>query len=220
MSDDATAHELNALPSPEAFAAPAPRRRRRAKRLFAERAPMMNITSAIDLMTVMLIYLLMSTSSDPFSIKETRLLALPRSSSNFPALYTVPMQVTKKEITVDGRRVLTVKCTLDGRPCGDGDYGRDEAVFSIDPVYKEDHRAESLLIEPLQHALEERVTWMREQNLSMPEEVRKRYMANEGAATIVADRDMPFRLIAEVVYTTAKAQLGDIRFAVIRQGGL
>jgi biopolymer transport protein TolR len=198
-------------------AAHSPRRRRRPSSL--TRVPSMNITSAIDLMTVILIYLLMSASSDPFSIKENKLLALPRSASNFPALYTVPLQVNKREITVDGRRALLVRCSLDGRACTEDDYSRDEAMFSIDPIYKENRRAESLLIEPLREALEKKVASMREQNLQMPEEIRKRYMANEGAATIVADRDMPFRLMAEVVYTTAAAQLGDIRFAVIVQGG-
>ncbi len=209
---------LNAPPDPAAFTAHEGGKGRVERRVHEE-PPGLSITSLMDMMTIMLVYLLVSISSDPFSIKENEIMRLSRSSANFPALYTVPLQVNKKEITVDGKRALPVRCTFNGRPCSDDDYGRAEASFSIDPVNKENGKAESLLVTPLKEALVKKVQVMREQNAGLPEEIRKRYMASQGAATIVADRDMPYRLIAEVVYTVGAAELGDIRFAVAHQGG-
>ena len=55
--------------------------------------------------------------------------------------------------------------------------------------------------------------------MSMPEDVRKKYEANQGVATIICDRDIPYRLLAEVVYTTAMAELHDVRFAVVYATG-
>ena len=38
----------------------------------------------------------------------------------------------------------------------------------------------------------------------------------KGAATIVADTDVPFRLISEVIYTSGMSGLNDMRFALIK----
>jgi len=181
--------------------------------------PGLSMTSLMDMMTIMLVYLLVSISSDPFSIKETTVLRLSRAASAHPAMYTVPLQANKREITVDGRRALTVRCTYNGRSCADDDYGRPEATFSIDPAYKEGGRADSLLLLPLQKALQDAVQAMNAQNAALPDEIRRRYEANRGAATIIADKDLPYRLIAELVYTAGAAGLADIRFAVAYAGG-
>ena len=176
----------------------------------------LNINSMMDIMTILLVFLLVSITSDPLAIKESAFLKLSRAGATFPAVYTIPMQVNKKEILVDTTRALSVTCKYQGRPCTEEDLERAGLTLEIDPVNKEHGKRESLLIVPLKEALEKAVKEMKDQNMELPEEVRRKYMANKGVATIICDRDIPYRMIAEVVYTTAMAELHDIRFAIVQ----
>ena len=175
----------------------------------------LNINSLMDIMTIMLVFLLVSITSDPLQVKESAIMMLSRSAASFPAAYTIPIQVNKKEILVDGKRAVVVSCKFQGRDCSDEDLERTGLTFMIDPLNKEHNKRESLLIVPLKEKLEKAVKDMKDQNLTLKEEVRKKYEANQGVATILCDRDIPFRMIAEVVYTVAMAELHDIRFAVV-----
>ncbi len=189
-------------------------RKRRTKRNLEDDVPLM-INSMMDIMTILLVFLLVSVTSDPLQVKENETMKLSRSSANFPAVYSTPLQINKKEIVVDQKRALSVACKLDGRPCTDEDLNKPGAQFYIDPVDKEHGKRESLLIVTLKDALDKSIKRMKEQNLDLPEEVRKKYLANQGVATIMCDKDIPYRMIAEVVYTTAMAELHDIRFAIV-----
>lgn len=193
--------------------------RQMAKRAKGRRAPddplPLNINSMMDIMTILLVFLLVSVTSDPLAIKENNTLKLTRSTSNFPAVYSTPITVNKQEIVVDQKRALPVACKLNGRPCTEDDFEKQGAQFYIDPVNKEHGKRESLLIVPLQTQLKKSIDRMKDQNMDLPEEVRKKYLLNQGVATIICDRDMPFRMIAEIVYTTAMVELHDIRFAIV-----
>ena len=189
-------------------------RKRRKKRVLGGDIPLM-INSMMDIMTILLVFLLVSVTSDPLQVKENETMKLSRSSANFPAVYSTPLQINKKEIVVDQKRALSVACKLDGRPCTDEDLNKPGAQFYIDPVDKEHGKRESLLIVTLKNELDKSIKRMKEQNLDLPEEVRKKYLANQGVATVLCDKDIPFRMIAEVVYTTAMSELHDIRFAIV-----
>ena len=193
--------------------------KRKAKPRRKDESGDLNINSMMDIMTILLVFLLVSVSSDPLAIKESNILKLARSSMNFPAVYTIPLQVNKKEILVDGKKALPVQCRYQGRPCEEEDYERPEATFRIDDMNKEHGKSESLLIVPLKESIAKAVKKLKDQNMSMPEDVRKKYESNQGVATIVCDRDIPYRLLAEVVYTTAMAELHDVRFAVVYATG-
>jgi hypothetical protein len=180
----------------------------------------LSINSMMDIMTILLVFLLVSITSDPLAIKEGALLKLSRSTANFPAVYTIPLTINKKEILVDTKRALPVACKYQGRPCTEADFERSGLSLSIDPVNKEHGKRESLLIVPLKEMLTKAVKDLKDQNLDLPEEVRRKYMANQGVATIICDRTIPYRMIAEVVYTTAMCELHDIRFAVVYSGAV
>ena len=182
-------------------------------------ATSLNINSMMDIMTIILVFLLVSVTSDPLAIAESAILKLTHSSANFPAVYTIPIQVNKKEIVVDQNKAVPVSCKFNGRPCTEEDYERPGLSFSIDPVHKEHGKRESLLIVPLKEVLEKAVKGLKDQNMDLPEEVRKKYLANPGVATIVCDKSIPYRMIAEIVYTTAMAELHDIRFAIVYTEG-
>lgn len=208
MSDET----LNSAPTHFEEAPPA-QGRKRAR--FAPEAPTLTMTSLMDMMTIMLVFLLVSITSDPLAIKESSLMAMPRAAAQYPAIYSIVVQVNKKEILVDQKKALTVSCKLDGRPCTDEDLTKPGAVFYVDPVNKEHGKRESLLVVPLKTELQTEIKRMKDQNVGMPEELRKRYAEAQGAVTLVVDRDIPFRMVAEIVYTVASAELNDIRFAVV-----
>jgi len=189
--------------------------KRKKGRRKAEDAAPLNINSMMDIMTILLVFLHVSVTSDPLAVKENDTLKLTRSTSNFPAVYSTPILVNKQEIVVDQKRALPVACKLNGRPCTDDDFAKQGAQFYIDPVNKEHGKRESLLIVPLRDTLKKAVDRMKDQNMDLPEAQRKKFMQNQGVATIICDRDMPFRMIAEIVYTTAMVELHDIRFAIV-----
>ena len=82
--------------------------------------------------------------------------------------------------------------------------------FKIDKSYK-GGSDEQFLIEPLQKRLQQLVREQKEENVHIRREFK-------GVATIIADRDIPFRILAEVVHTAGMAELSDIRFAVLKTG--
>jgi len=43
--------------------------------------------------------------------------------------------------------------------------------------------------------------------------------AFKGEVTIVADQDMSFRLLSEVMYTAGQAEFSKFKFAVVKKGG-
>ena len=188
--------------------------RRKKKRKIEDKAELA-INSMMDIMTILLVFLLISITSDPLAIRETAVLKMARSTATFPVVATVPVQVNKKEILVDNKRAVAVACKFNGRPCQEDDLERPGAKFYIDQVNKEHGKEQSLLIVPLKEALTKAVKHLKDQNLELPEEVRRKYMANQGVATLVCDRYLPYRMIAEIVYTTAMAELHDIRFAIV-----
>lgn len=209
------------------------------------KAGALTITSLMDAMTILLVFLLVSITSDPLNVKQDDNLLLARSTVSYsPGDDSIPITVTKQHIVVDHKAVVQVECTLDGRPCtsqeseaeakvavrpeadiqlmnycqqspvpGDctpEDLDRIERVrFRIDKSYKEDGNEDSFLIVPLQKRLQQLVKDQKEQNLLLGRDF-------SGVATIICDRNIPFRMLAEVVHTAGMAELGDIRFAVIK----
>lgn len=217
---------------------------RKAKRQ-REAAAGVTITSLMDALTILLVFLLMSITADPLSIREDDSLHLAKSTVEYnPGTDSIPIVVTKNHIVVDHEPVVQVECTLDGRVCSnlplegqfaistlpEGDIqalsycariplpddctpevlSRLEQVrFRIDKSYKQDGSDEQFLILPLHKKLQQLVRAQKEENLALGREFK-------GVATIVADRDLPFRMLAEIVHTAGMAELGDIRFAVFK----
>jgi len=178
----------------------------------------MNINSMMDIMTILLVFLLVSVTSDPLAVKENDVLKLSRSYATFPALMSVPIQISKKEITVDQTRAVPVVCKLDGRTCTDADYKNNRIRLSIDPMNKEHGKKDSLLIVPLKNALDKAVKQMKDDLANAPAEMVEKYKHNQAVATIICDQTIPYRMIAEIVYTTGMATLTDMRFAIIYAG--
>ena len=222
------------------------RAQRKAKRKLEDKGGL-TITSLMDAMVILLIFLLVSITSDPLNVKQDDNLVLARSTVDYsPHDDSIPITITKTHIVVDSQGVVQVECTIDGHLCSNDPDANDRAQgarpetdiqalnycqelpppddctpedlvqlrkrmrFRIDKSYK-GGSDEQFLIGPLQKRLQQLVREQKEENVELRREFK-------GVTTIIADRDIPFRILAEVVHTAGMAELSDIRFAVLKTG--
>lgn len=223
----------------------------------------LNINSIMDMMTIMLVYLLVSMTSDPLNIKMDDYLVLARSTAEFgPKQDSVPITITKRHVVVDNQPVVTVHCKFQGRECTEDDIKAlatcqayvdecgpqaldyeakineadpksyqdrlktceskaDKACtvdelraletirFYFDKTDKQDGDENKFLITPLLTRLKELVKRKREEDQMLQIEFK-------GITTVIADQNIPFRMIAEVVHTAGMAELNEIRFAIVK----
>jgi len=185
-------------------------------------------TSLMDALVVLLMFLLVTISSDPLNVKMDNNLLLATSVSSVEPKDAVPVVIKKSFIAVDDKEVVRVDCRLSGAPCdasqiarrtfcdmnkkecGGGELQQLRTMsFFVDKSYKEDADENSFLIVPLLKALEEKVKMEQEENRELKREFK-------GMVNIIADRDIPFRLLAEVVHTAGVAGLSNMRFAIVK----
>ncbi|MCB9727558.1 MAG: biopolymer transporter ExbD [Deltaproteobacteria bacterium] len=172
----------------------------------------LNINSLMDIMTILLVFLLINITSDPLSITQDDYLTLAKSTADYNPEDSVPITITKRNIIVDHKQIVKVDCASGGQVCQEGDYTKEGNFYSVDKSFKEDGSESSFLIEPLEKKLSALVKQQKEE----AKELNREFKA---VATIISDRDIPFRLIAEVVHTAGMAGLSDLRFAVVKTGG-
>jgi biopolymer transport protein ExbD len=216
----------------------------------------LNINSMMDIMTILLVFLLVSVTSDPLSINQNTELRLAKMAGSCgwekvdgtvkavckrayrPPNDSIPITITKKTILVDNQDIdVQIYCrTSDGgvactqtdletkfkcgqqeddltvEPCSADELRRvNRMEFYVDRLLKQGSSDESFLIEKLGNTLEEKVKQIRE---SKEGDSTAKFVP---AATIIADADIPFRVIAEVIYTAGMAKLTDMRFALLQR---
>jgi hypothetical protein len=188
----------------------------------------LTINSLMDIMTILLVFLLISITSDPLSIQQNNDLVLAKSTANTTPKDSIPMTVNKRHIIVDKTAVVKVDCKIGGQLCTENDFTlkaacqeknancsedelekADAMYFYVAKDFKEDGSDEKFLINPLHKELERLVKLQKDENASLDRKF-------EGVTTVICDKDIPFRLIAEVVYSAGMAELHDIRFAIIK----
>lgn len=184
------ASEANALPDPALYGPQAQggRPRKKAKRGGDE--PSLSITSLMDVLTIILVFLLKSYSNNPVQLKQANDLQLPFSKAkSFPQESTA-VTITGKYILVDDKPVVTLENTK---------------------VSESDLSGGGLLIDPLYQKLLDAVDH---------EKKVARFQKNrefQGILTVIADRDVSYSLIVKVMYTAGQATFGKFKFAVINE---
>ena len=188
------------------------------------------ITSLMDIMTILLVFLLVSITSDPLNIQQNDDLTLAKSTAQTKPKDSIPVTINKRAILADQALVAEVACKLGAQRCRQEDRDRrvacrqpnatcdpdemkrlDQMYFYVEDRFKEDGSDKSFLIEPLFKELEKLVKQQQEEH-----EALGRTFA--GTTTMVCDKDIPFRLLTEAVYSAGRAGLFDIRFAIIKSG--
>ena len=149
--------------------------------------PALQITSLMDIMTIILVFLLKSYSTEDIQIAPSDDLRLPSSSAQKPPELAVNAVITKGGVTVDGVKVVEVN----GGTVGD-EYKR------------------GTLISPLFDTLKEKA----DEAKAMAE--RNPAHKFTGRILLQCDRDVPFSLVREVMYTAGQAQFAEFKFVVYK----
>ncbi len=90
------------------------RRRRVTRRTFGGSDVI--LTSVVDIMTIVLVFLLMSTTGDGVQVEPSADLELPISSAETALRVSVTIVATRRELLVDGQSLLTFDLDDEGTP--------------------------------------------------------------------------------------------------------
>lgn len=190
MSDEAIPEGINALPDPNAFAAPPDAQRRKRKRRDLVEPEPLAITSLMDIMTIILVFLLKSYSANPVQLKGGDDLKLPFSTADQEPAESAAITVTLNNILVT-----------------------DDSVAKLErgEVSESDLSAGGFMIDPLFEALQKEVDKQKK-----IEKYNKKAKFTE-LVTIIADRNVPFSLLSKVMYTAGQASFSKFKFAVVKR---
>ena len=170
----------------------------------------LNINSIMDIMTILLVFLMVSITSDPLAITQSDKLKLAKSTADYPPENSIPITVAADQILVDRKPVLKIECTTaTGQQCQDQDYSEAGNTYRIDKFHKKNQNDSSPQIEPLLKKLKEVVKMKKEEDKAMDETFK-------GIATVVVHAEIPFRILTEIVYTAGLAELSSLRFAILK----
>jgi biopolymer transport protein ExbD len=182
---------LNALPDPATFSAPddaPPRSGPKPRR--GDEPGGLSITSLMDIMTIILVFLLKSYSSSPIQLKQAKDLKPPESISMDLPIDSTTITLTLNNILVNDEPVLDVR---------EGKLGENDVSgggFQIDRLFDK-------LKEELAH---ERRIAARNPTVKPGEYI-----------TIISDRHVPYKLVMQAVYTAGQAEYSKFKFAVVKK---
>ena len=156
-----------------------------------EEVPMPNITSLLDALFIILVFLLKSYSTNPVSVTQSASLKLAASAAQLSPKDALPVIIDKKGITVDG--IETMKFDEKGQVPANEVAGH--------------------IIAPLAEALR-----------AQAEKQRKLAQLNtdvsfKGELILICDKDLPYKILRDILMTAGDAEYGNFRFAVIKAAG-
>jgi biopolymer transport protein ExbD len=162
----------------------------------------LNITSMMDMMTIILVFLLKSYSTEDISVSGNEDLQLPVSTSLKPPKLAVNVVITLKEILVDGEAVLQLEEVMDeksGQPTVRIPESGKRGAKIVDLFDKMVSKAET--------------------SKGLGDRVGNDEFGFKGQVLLQCDKRLPFSVIREVMYTAGQAQFGEFRFVVIKGSG-
>jgi len=174
-------------PEQEAFIAKK-KEKAAARRAKPEEKGELGMTSLMDIVSIIVVYLLKSYASDPVVINPTAGQKIPLSNADAPIQDGIPIFVTQRGVTFDNKKLVNMT------PEGD-----------IDPTMVNAH-----LIGPLYDVLAEEVDKAKQ----LAENTGKEWA---GRAIIVGDQELKFSVLVDVMYTAGRAEFTDYSFCVIRK---
>ncbi len=150
----------------------------------------LNITPMMDMMTIILVFLLKSFTSSVITVNQDQNLMLAPSSTLHGAKQAIAITVTRRGLMVEGDPVF---------PINNG---------KVDPALKRDGD-NGYYITPLVEMLtkvarrEKKVADMTGQTF-------------EKELTIIADKNTPYRLLTEILYSCGQAEYANYRLLVLK----
>lgn len=179
------------LPDPSLFSGHVVPRRKKRHSHVDEVKTDVNINSLLDILSVILVFLLKSFASSTVQVKPSEELQIPFSESASPVEESVAVTVTLGTLMVNDKPVLRFE---------NGEVPKDLLTNGY-------------LIKPLAQSLE---TEVKRQELVAQYNKAAEF---KGLVTIIADRNIPFRLLTQVMYTIGQASFSKYKFATIKAAG-
>jgi biopolymer transport protein ExbD len=151
----------------------------------------LNITPMMDMMTILLVFLLKQFSVQAAAASMSEGLVLPQSTIESARPLAVNVTITQNAVLVEGDAVATVRSG------------------AVDPSVKRDG-ANSYYITPLVDTLTKHANRL------------KKIAAMggtgfDGTAMILVDKNTPYRLLTEVLYSAGQAEFGNYHLVVIKK---
>jgi len=191
QTNEAIPEGINDLPDPDTFMAPPDVMKKPRKSRSLEPVSGVTPTSLMDILTIILVFLLKSFSTDPVQLKQADDLKPPFSTSTLRAEQSVTVTLTLNNLMVDDKSVVEVEQGV---------------------VDAADTSSNGYLIDPLFQALQEQVDYQKR--------IASFNSAAEftGMVTIISDRHVPFKLLSQVMYSAGQAQFSKFKFMIIKGG--
>jgi biopolymer transport protein ExbD len=161
-----------------------------ARRNKEEEEAALNITSLLDIVSIIVVYLLKSYSSDPVVITPTAGQKIPLSRADTAIQDGVPLYVSAREITFNDKKLVAL--TEDGE---------------VDPGALE----KNVLITPLYDAMAEEADKAKQ----MAEAKGEPW---SGRVILIGDQSLKFSTLVKVLATAGRAEYVEYAFAVIQSG--
>jgi biopolymer transport protein ExbD len=176
------------------------RKYRRARRKARERAgeiKELNIVAMMDMMTIILVFLLKSYQTSAINVNMGDQLAIPQSITQLTPQENITVTVALDEISVNDKLVVA--------------KGNGMSNGVIPAAVKEGGKADAFYVGVLYDALKKEVD-------------KQKYIAQfnknvpfAGRINVVADKNLPYRTLMEVLYTAGQAELGEYKFMVLKR---
>jgi biopolymer transport protein ExbD len=162
----------------------------------------LNITSMMDMMTIILVFLLKSFGATEITVKPSENMKLPLSSAREDPAVAISVVVQKDIIVVDNLKVLDLEAYMDP--------ALNQQIFKVPASEKQGNVIPKLY---------EAFTVATEKAKKMQELAEERDdMKFTGRVLLQIDKDIPFSLVRDVMFNAGQAQFAEFEFVVIKGG--
>lgn len=148
----------------------------------------LQLTSLMDVVSIIVVYLLKSYGADPVLIMPTAGQKIPMSKADSPIQDGIPVYVSARSITFNNKKVVQLD--------ENGD---------IDPAAVQSH-----LIGPLYDAMAEEADKAKQLSANQGKEEWS------GRVILVGDQKLKFSTLVDVMYTAGRAEFREYAFCVIQ----
>jgi biopolymer transport protein ExbD len=162
--------------------------RKAARRNRPEEKGDLTITSLMDVVSIIVVYLLKTYGSDPVVIMPTAGQKIPMSAADAPIQDGVPVYISKRSITFANQTIVQL-----------------DDAGEIDPAAMQGH-----LIGPLYDLMAEEADKAKQMAAAQGSEW-------SGVVILVGDQNLKFSTIVNVMYTAGRAEYREYAFCVIQQ---
>jgi biopolymer transport protein ExbD len=150
-----------------------------------------DITSLLDILTILLVFLLQSYNSSGVVINVPKGIEIPRSNSETLNSFGINVQVSKSQIWIDDKEIFNVENSNDIQIYDEG--GR-----RIIPLYNELVKIK--------------------EKIKQSEKLSPQVKSFSGVANLVVDKSIKYEYLKRVMHTCASAGFKEFKFVVLAEG--